>query len=124
MRGFFRTGVPRRAVGMAWIPGSGAGSMDITNRRSLRMFPLLLAGMLFLWQLCLVYHHAEHGLGESHEICQLCQAADHMQHGLSAAVLPPITPPSFLPLRADFSARYTHPTRSPSARSPPVHRTV
>lgn len=124
MREFSRTVILGRVMGMAWVPGSGAGSMDITNRRSLRLFPLLLAGMLFLWQLCLVHHQVEHSLAEPHELCQLCQAADHMQHGLSAAVLPPITPLSFLPLRTDFSTRNTHSTRSPSARSPPVHRTV
>jgi len=124
MTRFSRTVVLGKPGGMAWIRGSGGGSMDITNRQSLRWLPLLLAGMLFLWQLCLVYHQAEHNPGEPHEVCQLCQAADHMQHGLSATVLPAIVRPSFILPRADFSTRYAHPARTPSARGPPVHQTV
>lgn len=98
--------------------------MDLTNRRSLRLLPLFLGGMLFLWQLCLVYHETEHSLGDPGEICLLCQAADHMQHGLTAAVFPSAVPPSFILPRTDFSSLYTFFSRRPSARGPPSGHTA
>ncbi|MCC6209295.1 MAG: hypothetical protein IT488_14260 [Gammaproteobacteria bacterium] len=90
------------------------------KRHPLRLLPLILGGMLFVWQLCLVYHQTEHGLSEPEEICLLCQVADHMQHGLSPALFPSANLPAFILPLANLSSQYTHPSRGPSARSPPA----
>jgi hypothetical protein len=90
------------------------------SRQSLRMLPLFLGAVLLLWQLCLVYHQAEHSLSEPDEICQLCQAADHMQHGLAAADFPTIIPSAFVLLLAASLSLCPLALREPSARSPPI----
>jgi hypothetical protein len=98
--------------------------MDLTIQRPLRMLSLFLGAALLLWQISLVYHQAEHVLGQPDEICQLCQAAEHMQHGLAAAVPPAVFLSLYALPHTAFPLRFSLSSRGPSARSPPKGRPV
>lgn len=94
--------------------------MRPAGQRPLRMLSLLLGAILLLWQLCLVYHQAGHGLNEQDEVCLLCQAADHMSHGIAVAGLPAVSPAPFVSAAFTHSTLFSQSPRSPSARSPPA----